>query len=127
MFYIFCFLFPADRPDAVRNCSQYNHSSDAIYVRCEPGYDGGLNQIFTLELFPISTAAAAESPMRNLTVGNSPTFAVHRLSAGSVFEARIYASNRKGRSPQISVKISTLKRPSEKRLATTLSGGKIGG
>ena len=105
------------RPKPPTNCSQYNHSSDAILISCLPGYDGGLEQLFTLELYAHDT----DTLVRNLTLAY-PSFVVTRLEAAAIFDARIYASNAKGRSEAAPViRSSTLKRPSEKRLATTAS------
>ena len=51
-----------------------------------------------------------------------PVFSVYHLRPATRFEATIYSSNRKGRSSPSLLRVSTLKRPSEKRLATTASG-----
>ena len=122
---IFSFSFQG-RPEPVSNCSQTNHSADAIHISCTPGYDGGLSQIFTLELYAINQEEKLEmSPSRNVT-SLSPKFVVRHLNSASVFEARVYSSNKKGRSlggEAVVLRVSTLKRPSEKRLATTASGG----
>lgn len=99
------------------------------------GYDGGLSQIFTLELYLIHTsstgteAEAAEARsyllVRNLTAA-SPSFVVERLQPASILEAAVYASNREGRSEVARVKASTLKRPAaEKRLR--FAGGDVRG
>ena len=104
----------------VENCSQSNHSSDSLHLSCSSGYDGGLSQIFTLELYQHAT----ETLVRNMTtVRSPPAFHVNHLKAGFIFDAHIYASNRMGSSASLRLKVSTLKRPSEKRLATTASGG----
>lgn len=42
--------FIAGRPDSVANCSQLNHSADTVVVQCTAGFDGGLAQLFTIEL-----------------------------------------------------------------------------
>lgn len=59
--------------------------------------------------------------VRNLTL-TKPVFSVYHLRPATRFEATIYSSNRKGRSAPSLLRVSTLKRPSEKRLATTASG-----
>jgi hypothetical protein len=59
--------------------------------------------------------------VRNLTL-TKPMFSVYHLRPATRFEATIYSSNRKGRSSPSLLRVSTLKRPSEKRLATTASG-----
>ncbi len=102
------------------NCSQHNLSADALHVSCAAGYNGGLPQLFTLELF----SSADHSVLRNLTLA-APVFTVTHLGSGEAFEARVFASNRLGRSEAVVFTVNTLKRPSEKRLATTSSGGRI--
>ena len=116
------------RPDSVSNCSQLNHSADTIVVHCNPGFDGGLTQLFTVELRYLRSKDAPldELLVRNLTL-SQPVFEVKHLESGQRYEASIFSSNRKGRSTPVILRVSTLKRPSEgKRLATTASGsGKI--
>ena len=41
---------PAGPPDPVSGCVSFNVSHDAIEVQCQPGFDGGLPQTFTLTL-----------------------------------------------------------------------------
>ena len=114
------FAFPG-RPDSVSNCSQLNHSADTIVVHCDPGFDGGLAQLFTLELTYLSRSTD-DILVRNVTL-SKPRFDIRHLESGVRYEARVYASNRKGRSTPINLRVSTLKRPSEgKRLATISSG-----
>ena len=37
-------------PDAVENCTVMNKSSESFYLRCAPGFDGGLNQTFNIQV-----------------------------------------------------------------------------
>ncbi len=121
MHYLFVCLGP---PDEVTNCSQLNHSADSIYIQCTPGFDGGLVQLFGLELRylrPPPGSTYEDALVRNMT-RQSAIFEVKRLEAGKRFEAVIYASNRKGRSLPVRIRVSTLKRPDGgKRLAATSS------
>ena len=59
--------------------------------------------------------------MRNVTL-SKPYFEVRHLESGVRFEARVFASNRKGRSTPVTLRVSTLKRPEGKRMATIASG-----
>ena len=120
----------AGRPDSVSNCSQLNHSADNVVVHCLPGFDGGLTQLFTIELRYLSPTGGVavvgtssdDVLVRNVTL-SQPQFDVKHLESGVRFEAKIYSSNRKGRSMPVMLRVSTLKRPSEgKRLATISSG-----
>ena len=124
-------LFVSGRPDSVSNCSQLNHSADTIVVNCSPGFDGGLTQLFTIELRYLKSSDDASSLdqsdqvdilVRNITLSR-PEFEVRHLESGKRYEASVFSSNRKGRSSPVILRVSTLKRPSEgKRLATTASG-----
>ena len=40
------------RPEPVHNCTQVERSHESIMLKCSPGFDGGLAQLFTLELRP---------------------------------------------------------------------------
>jgi len=51
-------IIPADRPESVSNCTQIQRSPRSITVRCSPGFNGGLKQLFTLELRPWQTSKA---------------------------------------------------------------------
>lgn len=44
-------IVPAERPDPVRNCRLLNASDTQITVACEPGYDGGIDQSFQMEVY----------------------------------------------------------------------------
>ena len=127
------YLFVAGRPDSVSNCSQLNHSADTIVVNCSPGFDGGLTQLFTIELRYLKSSSSDDDAstldqsdvdilVRNITLSR-PEFEVRHLESGKRYEASVFSSNRKGRSSPVILRVSTLKRPSEgKRLATTASG-----
>ena len=120
------------RPDSVANCSQLNHSADTVVVQCGAGFDGGLTQLFTIELRylrPPGVVSGSSSGhrglddvlVRNVTL-SKPYFEVHHLESGVRFEAKVFASNRKGRSTPVTLRVSTLKRPEGKRMATIASG-----
>ncbi len=47
--------------------------------------------------------------LRNQTLSTRPEFVVTRLRAASLFDARVYASNRRGRSEAVVLRVSTLK------------------
>lgn len=44
-------IVPAERPDPVRNCRLLNASDTQLTVACEPGYDGGVDQSFQMEVY----------------------------------------------------------------------------
>lgn len=39
----------------MNNCTLYNQTQQSVGIHCIPGYDGGLPQMFVLELFSIKT------------------------------------------------------------------------
>ena len=43
----------AGKPDPVRDCGVTNKTFTSIHVECKPGYDGGLQQSFVIEVFPV--------------------------------------------------------------------------
>lgn len=44
-------LVAAEPPDPVRNCRLLNASDSQLVVACEPGYDGGVDQSFQMEVY----------------------------------------------------------------------------
>lgn len=44
-------VVPAERPDPVHNCRLVNASDSQLVVGCEPGYDGGVDQRFQMEVY----------------------------------------------------------------------------
>jgi len=42
-------------PNAVSNCTVFNRTELSVDIQCVPGYDGGLPQIFVLEMFSTRT------------------------------------------------------------------------
>ena len=42
------------KPEAPTNCSLYNVSASSLTVACMPGFDGGLNQTFAMEVYGTS-------------------------------------------------------------------------
>ena len=43
----------AGKPDPVQECGVTNKTFTSIHVECTPGYDGGLQQSFVIEVFPV--------------------------------------------------------------------------
>jgi hypothetical protein len=39
------------KPDPPYNCSLFNYTPDSIDIQCAEGYDGGLPQLFHLEVY----------------------------------------------------------------------------
>ena len=107
------------KPDPVKECAVTNKTYDAISVNCQPGYDGGLQQRFVIEVFPVSaidatpstnnneinnknnledgmkTSASLISPLKKLQNPHFPSFSVEGLQPGTAFGMVVYAQNDK--------------------------------
>ncbi|XP_055381972.1 uncharacterized protein LOC129612415 [Condylostylus longicornis] len=92
----------AGLPSIVNNCTVYNKTDLSVEIQCIPGYDGGLPQIFVLEMVSIKTGITRF----NLTNPDEPQFLLDNLdtlttmmtSENNSLKVRIYAVNQKGRS-----------------------------
>uniref|UniRef100_A0A182JBS5 Ig-like domain-containing protein n=1 Tax=Anopheles atroparvus TaxID=41427 RepID=A0A182JBS5_ANOAO len=118
----------AGLPSAVKNCSINNQTQHSVEVQCLPGYDGGLPQIFILEVISSRTGRVRY----NLTNPDEPYFLVESLEnlihygAGyddvgddNPLKAIIYAVNQKGRSQGVVVKDFYLESSVENRAVLT--------
>jgi len=38
-------MYISGPPESPTKCQQRNHSTDTVFIDCEPGYDGGLKQV----------------------------------------------------------------------------------
>ncbi|XP_076366227.1 protein turtle homolog A-like [Tachypleus tridentatus] len=97
-------ILPAGPPEALKNCGVANKSTARIIIKCEPGYNGGLEQTFHLEVFN----TALDRLQMNLTEHDQPLFVVNDLPVGTSFILALYSSNCKGRSNSIALTIYTL-------------------
>ncbi|XP_076325621.1 neural cell adhesion molecule 2-like [Tachypleus tridentatus] len=86
-------VIPAGVPDPVTSCVVFNQTDHSFYVRCEPGYDGGLQQHFVMEVHDM----AYQRLRANMTATVS-LFLARDLPASSSFLVVVYAVNSKGRS-----------------------------
>ncbi|GFY40269.1 uncharacterized protein TNIN_368091 [Trichonephila inaurata madagascariensis] len=91
-------------PEEPKNCQVTNRTSDCIYLGCESGEDGGLQQIFQIEVM----STDSDKFLANLTARNSPNFIVCSLPPKESFILVVYAINSKGRSKQVTIHTSTL-------------------
>ncbi|KAG8181057.1 hypothetical protein JTE90_029408 [Oedothorax gibbosus] len=102
-------IIPAGVPEEPKECQVSNRTSDCIYLDCEKGEDGGLQQIFQMEVM----STDSDKFVANLTSRNSPNFVVCSLQPKESFILVIYAVNSKGRSKQVTVHSSTLAGPTK--------------
>ncbi|GFV48633.1 uncharacterized protein TNCV_5069181 [Trichonephila clavipes] len=91
-------------PEEPKSCQVTNRTSDCIYLGCESGEDGGLQQIFQIEVM----STDSDKFLANLTARNSPNFIVCSLPPKESFILVVYAINSKGRSKQVTIHTSTL-------------------
>ncbi|KAM7350992.1 sidestep II transmembrane protein isoform 1-T2 [Cochliomyia hominivorax] len=90
-------------PNAVSNCTIFNRTELSVDIQCIPGYDGGLPQIFVLEIYSTRTGITRF----NVTNPEEPQFSLENLDSltslmtqeNNSLKLRIYAFNQKGRSP----------------------------
>ena len=83
-----------------------NHTEESFMIRCQEGYDGGLQQSFLLEVYD-----GEKLTMLNNISNPTPVFTVYDLTPGSSFVVEIYAFNSKGRSEAKLLRTSTLSTP----------------
>ncbi|CAO1433884.1 unnamed protein product [Diamesa serratosioi] len=88
-------IVAAGRPFPLQNCTVTNQSIDTIHVECLDGFDGGLPQMFLLEMVEIPTLKL----VRNLTLYKPPvSFFLDNLETSTSYRLIMFAANAKGRS-----------------------------
>ncbi|XP_068152955.1 nephrin isoform X1 [Drosophila tropicalis] len=105
-------IIAAGRPDQVHNCTLINISMSSLTVTCSDGFNGGLPQLFLLELQDSFT----HEIKANIT-STSPRFTVSGLVPGSLYRLSIFAYNSKGRSDPAILNAAMLRMP-EKQLTS---------
>ncbi|XP_046804589.1 uncharacterized protein LOC124419400 [Lucilia cuprina] len=103
-------MFKKRRPDQVHNCTLANISMTSLTVTCTDGFNGGLPQLFILELVDTQT----NEIKANIT-STIPRFTVSTLSPGGLYTLSVYAFNSKGRSDPTILSAAMLRMP-EKQL-----------
>ncbi|XP_062123864.1 LOW QUALITY PROTEIN: hemicentin-1 [Drosophila sulfurigaster albostrigata] len=103
-------IIAAGRPDQVHNCTILNISMTSLTATCSDGFNGGLPQLFILEL----QDANNKEIKANIT-STVPRFTVSGLHPGNVYILSIFAYNSKGRSDPTVVNAAMLRMP-EKQL-----------
>jgi len=101
-------IIPSGPPDPVTDCKSGEPDPFLVTISCLPGYDGGLTQSYTAELYTDTEFSQLQSTVTN----TAPTFAVYNLPPGTRFYVKIFSENAKGRSSEVSLKASTVKETS---------------
>ncbi|XP_022238519.1 nephrin-like [Limulus polyphemus] len=96
-------LIPVGPPEQVTNCTWVNDTSDFLLVECKPGYDGGLQQQFQLEVYDVER----KHLQINLTSHSKPVFEISSLAPGTSLILVVYAVNPKGRSSVVEMNVQT--------------------
>lgn len=93
------FLSVTGKPQPVTNCTFHNETASSVDIACSPGYDGGLAQVFLLELYSARDLVL----LQNLTNAEAPSFTLSGLGLDGAPLMRVVISgvNAKGRSPPI--------------------------
>ncbi|XP_073999572.1 sidestep II transmembrane protein [Rhodnius prolixus] len=101
----------AGKPYPVRNCSVSNETGMSLAVWCQPGSDGGLPQMFLMQIY---VGQYSEAPAYNITSTDTPYFLLSDLEAGVTLRLVIYALNSKGQSQPHIIEDVTLRDPQKR-------------
>lgn len=99
-------IMAAEIPDPVRNCTLANATANSMYIACEPGRDGGIQQYFHIEIYNENT----RTPLYN-TSFKSSDFVLNRLPSDSLFRLKITAYNLQGSSAAFRMRGQTFPSP----------------
>ncbi|KAJ9581207.1 hypothetical protein L9F63_023612, partial [Diploptera punctata] len=113
-------IIAAGRPDQVYNCTVANTSMTSFSVNCAPGFNGGMEQSFLMEV-----RESQSQVLRYNFTSLKPVFSVTGLEPGAQYQACVYSFNHKGRSEPVVVQAATLRLP-EKQLTAEKERPKSG-
>ncbi|GIY75656.1 uncharacterized protein CDAR_560541 [Caerostris darwini] len=99
-------VIPAGPPEPLQNCSVVNYTEDSLQVECVEGYNGGLVQIFQLEVYD-DTGRKLHGNFTSV----QPQFYVSGLPSGKILRLVVFAKNSKGKSAPIVLTANTLQKP----------------
>ncbi|RZF42852.1 hypothetical protein LSTR_LSTR003676, partial [Laodelphax striatellus] len=106
-------LIPAGKPDMLSNCTILNQTLDGLEISCQEGFDGGLEQLFVMEVY--------DSASHQLIVNSTSSWPYFVLDPIPVaysqgLDLHLFASNSKGRSNSSMLHVFTFD-TAEKRIA----------
>ncbi|XP_076325591.1 neural cell adhesion molecule 1-like isoform X4 [Tachypleus tridentatus] len=99
-------VIPAEFPEALRNCNVTNQTDSSFRVLCVEGKDGGMNQLFVMEIHDTT-----HNVIRSNLTSRAPVFHAKGLPPNSNFVVVLYAVNGKGRGEAVMLRPGTLKVP----------------
>ena len=82
-----------------------NQTTESLVVECLPGFDGGLDQLFHMEVTDLQTGQL----ITNTSGEPAPEFEVSGLNSGRGMKITIFAANAEGRSDSAVLEGFTLK------------------
>ncbi|CAH2046109.1 unnamed protein product, partial [Iphiclides podalirius] len=109
-------IVAADRPSPLQNCSIVNQSTNSLAVECIEGFDGGLPQIFYMEVLELPSLVVRANISSNFT----PSFELLGIDSRVSYMVNLYSSNAKGRSEMVTLYTIAL-RPPDKFTGTSNS------
>ncbi|CAL4113126.1 unnamed protein product, partial [Meganyctiphanes norvegica] len=120
-------IIHASFPEPVKNCSVMNVTSTGASIVCQPGWNGGLTQTFTLS---VTQAHQKDQQLSNdqprvlayTSASPSPEFMLSELEPGTDYTVTILAVNKKGQSQTTRLTINT----PMKEIDDEMLQGKIG-
>ncbi|XP_023241347.1 hemicentin-2-like [Centruroides sculpturatus] len=101
-------IIPAGPPEEPKHCILANRTIQCLVVQCEAGNDGGLTQLFHLEIF----VTESHHLQANVSISDVPVFTICNLPTQTSFLLVIYSANAKGRSKSVALRSSTLSQQS---------------
>lgn len=103
-----CFyhVIAAEIPDPVRNCTVSNTTANSLYIACEPGRDGGIQQNFNIDIFDTTSGSSVYN-----TSYKTSSFLLKRLPSDSVLLIKVTAYNLQGSSATFRIRTRTLTAP----------------
>ena len=116
-------LLPAGKPDPVSNCTVASSSYSTMRIYCEPGFNGGLKQTFTLEIRETESSLTSSTTnnnnskrsksgnnnLENLDGRTRPDFMLTGLIPDTGYTISVFAVNPKGQSDRMVLQAYTQK------------------
>ncbi|XP_042206012.1 nephrin-like [Homarus americanus] len=97
-------VVPAGRPEHPVSCSVVNKTYDSLAVSCQPGFDGGLSQLFVAKVFEAVSGKGEVS-----VTSQHPRFTLEGLTPGLDYVIKVMATNALGTSDPVKLDAFTYK------------------
>ncbi|KAK8750692.1 hypothetical protein OTU49_014951, partial [Cherax quadricarinatus] len=97
-------VIPASRPERPVGCTVINKTYDSLAVGCTPGFDGGLPQIFSAQVFEAVTGLGQVK-----VTSKSANFTLEGLTPGLDYVIHVVATNVLGSSDPVTLEAFTYK------------------